>query len=103
MERIKVLAPATVSNVVCGFDCLGFSLEMPYDELVLSKITEPLIHITHLDEYDLPTDPDNNLAGIALRAFINAAGLEYGFEGEIKKAIKPGSGIGSSAASACGV
>jgi homoserine kinase len=102
MQSIKVFAPATVSNVVCGFDCLGFALEQPFDELIVSKTDEPTIRIEHTDDFGLPTDPDKNIAGVALRALINAAGIDHGFKVQITKHIKPGSGIGSSAASACG-
>lgn len=102
MDEISVLAPATVSNVVCGFDCLGFALEGPNDEMMVRRTDEPGIRIVHRDNYGLSTDPEKNVAGVALRAFIEAADIEHGFEIEITKHIKPGSGIGSSAASACG-
>jgi homoserine kinase len=102
MEVARVLAPATVSNVVCGFDCLGFALESPCDEISVKKIPEPQIRITHHDAYDLPTDPAKNVAGVALRSMLDAIGADFGLEVEIMKNIKPGSGIGSSSASACG-
>lgn len=102
MDQITVQSPATVSNVVCGFDCLGFALDAPYDEMTVRKIPEPVIRITHRDDFDLPADPKLNVAGVALQALIDAAGVDFGFEVEIVKHIKPGSGIGSSAASACG-
>ena len=102
MDEVRVLAPATVSNVVCGFDCLGFALSDPYDEMTVRKTDERLIRIINLDNYDLPTDPEKNVVGVALQALIDAAEIDHGFEVEIIKHIKPGSGIGSSAASACG-
>jgi homoserine kinase len=102
MDEIRVLAPATVSNVVCGFDCLGFALDGPFDDITVRVCEERVIGIVHHDDFGLPTDPAKNVAGVALQAMINATGLEHGFEVEIKKGIKPGSGIGSSAASACG-
>ncbi|MFT3743158.1 MAG: homoserine kinase [Pyrinomonadaceae bacterium] len=102
MDEISVLAPATVANVVCGFDCLGFALSEPCDEMTLRKIDEPIVRIINRDEYDLPTDPWKNVAGVALLAFLEAAKVDFGFEVEITKNIMPGSGIGSSAASACG-
>lgn len=102
MDEITVRAPATVSNVVCGFDCLGFALEQPFDEMRLLTTDERSIKITHTDAFDLPTDPTKNVAGVALQALIDVAELDHGFELEINKGIKPGSGIGSSAASACG-
>lgn len=102
MDEIRVLAPATVSNVVCGFDCLGFALEQPFDEMTVRKIDERTVRIINRDDFGLPTDPAKNVAGVALQAVIDAAELDFGFEVEITKHIKPGSGIGSSAASACG-
>ncbi len=102
MDQITVQSPATVSNVVCGFDCLGFALDAPYDEMTVRKVPEPVIRITHRDDFDLPADPKLNVAGVAIQALIDAAGVDFGFEVEIVKHIKPGSGIGSSAASACG-
>ena len=101
MQEITAIAPATVSNVVCGFDCLGFALVAPFDELVLRPIAESTVRIRHRDEFGLPTDPTKNVAGVALSVMIEEAGLDHGFEIEIAKGIKPGSGIGSSAASAC--
>ncbi len=103
MDEITVRAPATVSNVVCGFDCLGFALSEPYDLITLRKSANRGIHLTHLDDYGLPTEPKLNVAGVALRALLDRSGLDHGFEVEITKQIKPGSGIGSSAASAAGV
>jgi homoserine kinase len=102
MDSIRVHAPATVSNVVCGFDCLGFALTEPFDEITVRKIDEQVIRISHNDDFGLPADPEKNVAGVALRAMLNAADVEFGFEVEITKNIKPGSGIGSSAASSCG-
>ena len=102
MQEVSVKSPATVSNVVCGFDCLGFALAAPFDEMKLRKIEEREVRITHHDDFGLPTDPLHNVAGIALFAMMREAGLDHGFELEITKHIMPGSGIGSSAASACG-
>jgi len=102
MDSVRVHAPATVANVVCGFDCLGFALAEPYDEIVVRKIGEPVIRISHLDDFGLPTDPERNVAGVALRAMLDAVDADFGFEVEITKNIKPGSGIGSSSASSCG-
>lgn len=102
MDTVKVQAPATVSNVVCGFDCLGFALSEPFDEITVRVSNEPTITIVNHDDFDLPTDPLKNVAGVAVQALIDKAGLDHGFVIEIKKGIKPGSGIGSSSASSCG-
>lgn len=102
MHEITVRAPATVSNVVCGFDCLGFALAEPFDEMTIREIDEPIVKITNLDSFGLSDDPRQNVAGTALLALIEKAGWETGFEIISAKRIKPGSGIGSSAASSCG-
>jgi homoserine kinase len=102
MHEVRALAPATVSNVVCGFDCLGFALDEPLDETVVRQIANPEVRIIHHDDFGLPTEPDKNVVGIAVLAMIRDADLDFGFEVEITKGIKPGSGIGSSAASSCG-
>ncbi|HEX8370797.1 MAG TPA: homoserine kinase [Pyrinomonadaceae bacterium] len=102
MKEISVLAPATVSNVVCGFDCLGFALEAPCDEMTVRLIDEKTIRIINHDGHNLPTVAEKNVAGVALLALLDEIEERIGFEVEITKRIKPGSGIGSSAASAVG-
>ncbi len=102
MKEITVLAPATVANVVCGFDCLGFALDEPCDEMTVRLIDEKTVKIKHHDDFNLPIKPENNIAGVALLAILNEIEENIGFEVEITKNIKPGSGIGSSSASAVG-
>jgi len=123
-QWIKIKAPATVANMVCGFDILGFAVNNPYDEMEMRLVTraadQAAITIINMDDYDLPTDPEKNVAGAALIAFIEeytansiiekSLGTEsklidfskIGFEVKINKLIKPGSGVGSSAASSAG-
>jgi homoserine kinase len=102
MDEITVLAPATVANVVCGFDCLGFCLQEPNDLMTLRLINEKTVRIKHLDDYKLPTEAEKNVAGKALLAVLEQIDEVIGFEVEITKKIMPGSGVGSSAASAAG-
>jgi homoserine kinase len=123
-QWIKIKAPATVANMVCGFDILGFAVNNPYDEMEMRLVTraadQAAITIINMDDYDLPTDPEKNVAGAALIALIEeytansiiekSLGTEskqidfskIGFEVKINKLIKPGSGVGSSAASSAG-
>jgi homoserine kinase len=100
LNEVTVRAPATVANVACGFDCLGFALETPFDEITLRRVDRPGIRIEHLDGFGLPTDPARNVVGTVLGSVIRAAGGDLGFEAVVTKHIKPGSGVGSSAASA---
>ncbi len=102
MEKVSVLAPATVANMVCGFDILGFALDQPNDFVTVRIIKERQIKIINRDDFDLPTEPEKNVAGVALLAMLARIDEDIGFEIESMKKIKPGSGIGSSAASAGG-
>lgn len=102
MNEITVHAPATVANVVCGFDCLGFALNEPFDEMTVRLIEEKTVRVSHRDDFDLPTDATKNVAGAVLLSMLEKTNENFGFEIEITKKIKPGSGIGSSAASAAG-
>lgn len=102
MDQINVLAPATVSNVVCGFDCLGFALRSPFDEMTIRLTGSPQVKIFNRGDYDLPPEPEKNVAGAALLAMMERLDGNTGFEVEFVKHIKPGSGIGSSSASSCG-
>jgi len=102
LNEVTVHAPATIANVGCGFDVLGLCLAAPYDTVRLRRTDQPGLTIRHLDAYDLPTDPNRNVAGAALLALLREVPEPLGFEVEITKGIRPGSGIGSSAASAAG-
>jgi homoserine kinase len=102
MKKIKIEAPATVANLVCGFDILGLAIEQPQDIMEMELSDIPSIHITHVDGYNLPTEPEQNVAGAALLALLEAYGKPVGLKLTINKQIKPGSGLGSSAASAAG-
>jgi len=101
-KKVTVSSPATVANMVCGFDILGFAVNSPSDVLSVSLTDEPGVHIINEDEYDLPTDPEKNVSGAALLALLDKAPDVKGLILTSKKQIKPGSGIGSSAASAAG-
>lgn len=101
-QIIKIHSPATVANMVCGFDVLGFAVHDPYDEMQIRFTGKPGVTIINKDAYNLPTDPEKNVAGAALLAMLEEINEEVGFELSICKYIKPGSGVGSSAASAAG-
>ena len=101
-NEIRVFCPATIANVSCGFDVLGLALDAVGDEMVVRKTTEKGIKIVKLTGQDLPTDTLQNVAGVAGLALLAASDYEGGFEIEIYKKIKAGSGIGSSAASSAG-
>ncbi len=102
MRTIRVYAPGTVANLVCGFDILGLALNEPCDIMEVTLLNEPKVIIHNRDEFNLPTDPEKNVAGVVFLSIMEKIGGNTGFEVTIEKHIKPGSGIGSSAASAAG-
>ncbi len=103
MRSVKIKSPATIANLVCGFDVLGMALNDPQDVMQITISENPGIRIQHNDIYNLPVIPEQNVAGVALLALMQELPKPIGFELVIEKHIKPGSGLGSSAASAAGV
>lgn len=101
-NKIIIHSPATVANMVCGFDVLGFAVNEPFDIMYIEFKDEPGITIVNEDDFNLPTDPLQNVAGAALLALMEAYEKPIGFKLTINKQIKPGSGVGSSAASSAG-
>lgn len=102
MDQIEVFCPGSVANISCGFDVLGFCLEPVGDLMKVTKTDKPGITIGSIKGQDLPKDPLKNVASVAAMALLEAHPSSFGFQIDIDKRIKPGSGIGSSAASAAG-
>ncbi len=103
MEEVKVFCPATIANLACGFDVLGLALDGAGDVMTVKKVNQPGVRITRVEgAKNLPLEADKNVAGVAAMAIPEIHDQDFGFEIEIQKKIKPGSGIGSSAASAAG-
>ena len=101
-SEITLFSPATVANVACGFDVLGFCLDTIGDEMVVRKVDKKGVKITKIEGFKLPFETELNVAGVSALSMYQELQPDCGFEIEIKKNIKPGSGIGSSAASAVG-
>src|SRR5690606_37793563 len=102
MNEIKLFCPATIANVSCGFDVLGLCLESTGDEMLIRKVHTPGVRINKITGQQLPSEAEKNVAGVAALALLKGLDIDFGFEIEIIKKIKPGSGIGRSAASAAG-
>ena len=101
-KRIKVFAPASVSNVGCGFDTLGFAIHKLGDEVSVKVNTINEIRITKItgDKHKLPLNPDLNTCTVAIKSMLKELRSVQGFDIQIKKGVPGGSGLGSSAASA---
>lgn len=102
MNSIKVFAPATVANVACGFDVLGFAVENPGDEVIMRQREKPGVEIVEItgDEGRLSKDPHSNTVGVSVLNYLNHIGKpDLGIEITLHKKMPFGSGLGSSAAS----
>ncbi|MDB5112486.1 MAG: homoserine kinase [Mucilaginibacter sp.] len=99
---VKVFAPATVANVVCGFDVLGFAVNEPGDEVIMRVTNKPGITISKItgDDGRLPLDPSKNTVSISVRHYLESIGrTDLGLDIELHKKMPIGSGLGSSSAS----
>jgi homoserine kinase len=100
MDQVKVYAPASVANVACGFDVLGFALDYPGDTVIARKNDSGKLSISKIHNGDnLSCEPGENVVTVAVQAMLDNLGSTQGIDFELFKGVKPGSGIGSSAAS----
>ncbi len=102
MKEVTIFSPATVANVSCAFDIMGFAVEKAGDRMVFRKISEKGIRIKMKNYRELPSEPEQNVAGVVALAIIEKIKPDFGILIEIEKGILPGSGMGSSGASAGG-
>lgn len=99
---IQVFAPATVANVVCGFDVLGFAVDEPGDEVIMRLTNKPGITISKItgDDGRLPLDPAKNTVSVSVQHYLNSINRsDIGLDIELHKKMPIGSGLGSSSAS----
>jgi homoserine kinase len=102
MDQIRIFSPATIANVSCGYDAMAFALQDLGEEMTFRKIDTPGVRITKITGTELPYEVHKNAAGVVALAMLKDSGATFGVEIEIWKEYKPGSGLGSSAASSAG-
>jgi len=100
-SEVKVFAPATVANVGCAFDVLGFAVQAPGDELILKKNNLNKLVIKEItgDDGKLSKDPNSNTCSVSIQGLLNHIQSDQGFDIYLHKKMPLGSGLGSSAAS----
>ncbi|MGO1596965.1 MAG: homoserine kinase [Sphingobacterium sp.] len=103
LKAIRVFAPATVANMICGFDVLGFAVDAPGDEVFMERVGSPGVRIRSIqgDQGRLPLDASKNTVSASVGLLLAHLGLEQeiGLEIELVKHMPIGSGLGSSSAS----
>ena len=105
MEKVKVVAPATLSNLGSGFDVFGMALSEPFDIIEARKTSEPGVIIESVEGWGaevITMDAALNSTGVAAAEVLKKSNADFGIAFNIKKGFRPGSGIGSSGASAAG-
>lgn len=101
-REVRVFAPATVANVVCGFDILGFAVNEPGDEVIMRLTDKPGITISKItgDDGRLPLSPEKNTVSVSVKHYLEHIGrTDVGLDIELHKKMPIGSGLGSSSAS----
>lgn len=103
MNSVSIFAPATVANVACGFDSLGFALNEPGDVVEAVRSATPGVRVVEItgDGGKLPLSAEKNTASVAVLELLRALeDTTTGIELHVHKHMPLGSGLGSSAASA---
>jgi homoserine kinase len=96
-SKITIKAPSSTANLGPGFDTFGLAIDAFYDEITLTKTKNGITIIT---DDNIPTNPENNTAGLVVKNMKKELKIKEGIEIKIKKGIPAGFGMGSSAGSA---
>ena len=97
VSSITVKAPSSTANLGPGFDVFGLAVNAFYDKVTLTKTKSGITIIT---DGNVPTNPDNNTAGLVVKNMKKKFRINQGIEIKIEKGVPAGFGMGSSAASA---
>lgn len=98
VKSVTVKAPSSTANLGPGFDVFGLAVDAFYDKITLTKNNSKKITIITSD--DIPTNPQNNTAGLVVKNMCKKFRIKDGIEIKIEKGVPAGYGMGSSAASA---
>src|SRR6185436_18775092 len=76
MKYVRAFAPATVANVCCGFDILGFAIADIGDEVEVRFSDSPGVKMIEIngDNGKLPMEPAKNTCTVAVQSYLNTLG-----------------------------
>lgn len=99
---VEAIAPATSANLGAGFDVFGVALDALFDRVIVERTNDETIKIEIHGEgsEEIPVKPEMNTAGVVALEMLRKSGGKHGLTIRVYKGIRPGSGLGSSAASA---
>lgn len=102
LRAIEAIAPASSANLGAGFDVFGVALDALSDRVIVERREDEIIKIEVYGEgsSEIPPEPEKNTAGLVALEMLRRAREKNGLSIKIYKGIKPGSGLGSSAATA---
>ena len=99
-RRIKIFAPATISNLGSGFDVLGIAIDQPGDFVVAERTVEPgLSFSVKTSVKNIPTRSRDNVAAHVAQLMMDEFTPPFGIHMILEKRMPLGSGLGSSGAS----
>ncbi|MDH3365639.1 MAG: homoserine kinase [Thermoplasmata archaeon] len=102
-QKAEVSSPASIANFGPGFDSFGLCLASPVDRISISRVDGDEFAVKVEGAQGLTEKAEENTASYAALKLAERCECEHkGFSMTIQKGMKPGSGIGSSAASSVG-
>ncbi len=101
MKKVKVFAPASVANVSCGFDILGFAVDGLGDSIEAEFNDNGKVEMLSINghAHNLPLESEKNVCTVVAKAMLDNLGYQGGISFRLTKGVMPGSGLGSSASS----
>ena len=88
VSKITVRAPSSTANLGPGFDTFGLAIDAFYDEITLTKTKNGITIIT---DDNIPTNPENNTAGLVVKNMKNKLKLKVVLKFKLKKEYLRGS------------
>lgn len=99
-NQVSAFAPATVANVSCGFDIMGFAIDAIGDKVTIEAAEENRVVVTGPYGHLIPAAWEKNTASVAVMAYLDATEQnDNRFLITLEKNMPLGSGMGSSASS----